>query len=48
MPEDKVGDDLEEQISRRLKDMTVSGISYRSNDIKLRFCLQGYLSIHGI
>jgi len=47
MPEDMVGDNLEEQILRRLKDMTVSSISYRSNDLKLKFCLQGYLSIHG-
>jgi hypothetical protein len=47
MPGDKVGGDLEEQISRRLKDMTVSSISYRSSDFKLRFYLQGHLSIHG-
>ena len=47
MPGDKVDDDLEEQILRRLKDMTVSSISYCSNDFKLRCCLQGYLSIHG-
>jgi hypothetical protein len=47
MPGDKVGDDLEEQISRRLKDMTVSSIYYCSSDFKMMFCLQGHLSIHG-
>lgn len=47
MPGDKVGDVSEEQISRRLKNMTASSISYHSNGFKLMSCLQGYLSIHG-